>query len=165
MTLSAQADAVRLVAVLTEKGLTLGIAESLTGGALAAEIVSVPGASATLLGGVVAYATPVKATVLGVDAVLLERHGPVHPEVAEQMADGVRRAVQVAGRPADIGISTTGIAGPDSPDGQSVGTVWIGVSAGERTESQLFRFDGDRSEVRAQSVQASIALLLRVLGE
>lgn len=158
-------DAGRLVAALTARGWTLGVAESLTGGALAAEIVSVPGASATLLGGVVAYATPVKATLLGVEEVLLEEHGPVHSEVAVQMATGVRNAVQVAGRGADVGISTTGIAGPDSPDGQPIGTVWVGVAVGERTESRVFRFDGDRSAVRAQSVQAAIAAALRMLGE
>jgi nicotinamide-nucleotide amidase len=161
----AQGDAARLVALLTERGLTLGVAESLTGGALAAEIVSVPGASSAFLGGIVAYATPVKATVLGVDEALLEQHGPVHSEVAGQMADGVRAAVQVEGRPADIGISTTGVAGPDSPDGQPVGTVWIGVSTSERTESHVFRFDGDRSAVREQSVHAAIATALRLLGE
>lgn len=161
----AQGDTARLVALLTQRGLTLGVAESLTGGALAAEIVSVPGASSTFLGGVVAYATPVKATVLGVDEALLEQYGPVHSEVAKQMADGVRTAVQVAGRPADVGISTTGIAGPDSPDGQPVGTVWIGVSSSERTESVVFRFDGDRSAVREQSVHAAITTALRLLGE
>ncbi|WP_417508491.1 CinA family protein [Microbacterium sp.] len=160
-----EADAARLVSVLIAKGLTLGVAESLTGGALCAELVSVPGASATLLGGVVAYATPVKATVLGVDEALLDTHGPVHSEVAAQMATGVRKAVQVAGRPADVGISTTGIAGPDSPDGQPVGTVWIGVAVGERTESQVFRFDGDRSAVREHAVRAAIGAALRMLGE
>ncbi|MGP6176689.1 CinA family protein [Microbacterium sp. A196] len=153
------------MSLLSVKGLTLGVAESLTGGALAAEIVSVPGASATLLGGVVAYATPVKATVLGVDEALLEKYGPVHSEVAAQMATGVRKAVRVAGRPADVGISTTGIAGPDSPDGQPVGTVWIGVSRGEQVDAQAFRFDGDRSAVREQAVRAAIGVALQMLGE
>lgn len=150
---------------LRSRGWTLGIAESLTGGAVAAEFVSVSGASAVLLGGVVAYATPVKHTLLGVDAGLLEEHGPVHPVVAKQMADGVRSAVAVDGRRADAGISTTGIAGPDSPDGQPVGTVHIGVvtPAGERTEA--FHFSGDRAEIRAQSVQAAFATMLELLRE
>lgn len=158
-------DAARLVAALTARGLTLGVAESLTGGALAAEIVSVPGASATLLGGVVAYATPVKATLLGVDAALLEAHGAVHPEVAAQMATGVRQAVMVGGRRADVGISTTGIAGPDSPDGQPVGTVHIGVAGLDGVRTELFRFDGDRASVREQAVRAAIAAALIALGE
>lgn len=150
---------------LRSRGWTLGIAESLTGGAVAAEFVSVSGASAVLLGGVVAYATPVKHTLLGVDAGVLEEHGPVHPLVAKQMADGVRSAVAVDGRRADAGISTTGIAGPDSPDGQPVGTVHIGVvtPVGERTEA--FHFSGDRAEIRAQSVQAAFATMLELLRE
>ena len=158
-------EAERLVAALVARGWTLGIAESLTGGALAAELVSVPGASATLLGGVVAYATPVKATLLGVDAALLDEHGPVHAEVAAQMATGVRDAVQIAGRPADVGIATTGIAGPDSPDGQPVGTVHIGIATPDGLRTHVFRFDGDRAAVRAQSVDAAIDAALMAMGE
>lgn len=157
--------AAELVAALSARGWTLGIAESLTGGALAAEIVSVPGASATLLGGVVAYATPVKASLLGVDAALLEEHGPVHPLVAQQMADGVRDAVSVAGRSADVGLSTTGIAGPDSPDGQPVGTVHIGVATPVRVRAFLLRLDGDRVSIRAQTVDAAIEKLLEEIRE
>ncbi|MEW1973513.1 CinA family protein [Microbacterium profundi] len=157
--------AAELVAALTARGWTLGIAESLTGGALAAEIVSVPGASATLLGGVVAYTTPVKASLLGVDAALLEEHGPVHPLVAEQMAGGVRDAVSVAGRSADVGLSTTGIAGPDSPDGQPVGTVHIGIATPMRVRAFSLRLDGDRASIRAQTVDAAIEKLLEEMGE
>lgn len=158
-------DTARLVAALTARGWTIGVAESLTGGALSAEIVTVPGASATLLGGVVAYATPVKASLLGVDAALLAEHGPVHPEVAIQMATAVREAVQVDGRRADVGIATTGIAGPDSPDGQPVGTVHIGVATPDGARAYGFRFDGDRAAVRAASVQAAVAAVLTALGE
>lgn len=157
--------AAELVTALTERGWTFGVAESLTGGALAADIVSVPGASAAFLGGVVAYATAVKASLLGVDAVLLNEHGPVHPRVAEQMAMGVRTAVQVGGKPADVGISTTGIAGPDSPDGQPVGTVHIGVATPNGVHCFAFQFAGDRASVRAQTVDASIRAALDQLGE
>ena len=158
-------DAAELVAALTARGWTLGVAESLTGGALAAEIVSVPGASATLLGGVVAYATPVKASLLRVDAALLDEHGPVHPLVAEQMAEGVREVVGVTGRAADVGLSTTGIAGPDSPDGQPVGTVHIGVATPSRVRAFSLRFDGDRASIRAQTVDAAIEKLLAEMRE
>ncbi len=158
-------DTARLVAALTARDWTIGVAESLTGGALSAEIVSVPGASATLLGGVVAYATPVKASLLGVDAALLAEYGAVHPEVAIQMATGVREAVQVDGRRADVGIATTGIAGPDSPDGQPVGTVHIGVATPDGARAYGFRFNGDRAAVRAASVQAAVAAVLTALGE
>ncbi|WP_298038111.1 CinA family protein [uncultured Microbacterium sp.] len=158
-------DAKRLVSALLEQGWTLGIAESLTGGALASEVVSVPGSSGTLLGAVVAYATPVKATLLGVEESLLDEHGPVHARVAEQMAEGVRSCVAVEGRVADVGVSTTGIAGPASPDGQPVGTVHIGVAGPFGTSSERFVFSGGRAEIREQTVQSAIALLLRSLEE
>lgn len=145
-----------LLSALRDRGLSLGVAESLTGGALCSALVAVPGASAVLRGGIVSYATEIKRSVLGVDTVLLERYGPVHPEVAAQMADGVRRAMSVGGVSADVGISTTGIAGPDSPDGQPVGTVHIGVSIGAHTSTRKFHFDGDRAEVRAATVSAAL---------
>lgn len=157
--------AAQLVAALTERGWTLGIAESLTGGGLSAEIVSVPGASATLLGGVVAYATPVKASLLRVDAELLDSHGPVHARVAEQMATGVRTAVGVDGVAADVGISTTGVAGPDSPDGQPVGTVHIGVSTPTGVRAFTFLFQGDRASIRSQTIDAAISMALETVRE
>ncbi|MDQ0613104.1 nicotinamide-nucleotide amidase [Microbacterium sp. W4I4] len=157
--------AAQLVSALRERGWTLGVAESLTGGAVASEIVTVPGASAALWGAVVAYATPVKHTLLGVDADLLAAHGPVHPEVAVQMADGVRRAVAVDGRPADVGIATTGIAGPESPDGQPVGTVHIGVATPFGARSRVFVFEGSRDEIRAQARDAAIELALEAVRE
>ncbi|MDQ0645257.1 CinA family protein [Microbacterium murale] len=157
--------AAELVAALTRRGWTLGIAESLTGGGLTSEIVSVPGASATLLGGVVAYATPVKGSMLGVDTALLNEYGPVHPMVAAQMATGVRTAVAVDGRPADVGLSTTGIAGPDSPDGQVVGTVHIGIATPSGDRAIAFLFEGDRASIRAQTVDAAIEALLAEMRE
>ncbi|MCM3779102.1 CinA family protein [Microbacterium hydrocarbonoxydans] len=152
------------VDALTRRGWTLGVAESLTGGAVAAELVSVPGASAVLWGAVVAYATPVKHSLLGVDEALLAAHGPVHPRVALQMADGVRRTVAV-GQPADVGIATTGIAGPNSPDGQPVGTVHVAVVTPECSVSESFRFDGDRARIRASSANAVLSLLHRLTWE
>lgn len=141
------------------------MAESLTGGALSAAIVSVSGASAALLGAVVAYATPVKHSLLGVDAELLAANGPVHPEVAMQMAAGVRQAVQVSGRAADVGVSTTGIAGPESPDGQAVGTVHIAVVSPKGAAAEAFEFAGDRTQIRSQAVEAALSLLVRHVRE
>ncbi|ALX66811.1 CinA family protein [Microbacterium sp. XT11] len=155
----------RAVSVLGDRGWTLGVAESLTGGALSAAVVSVPGASATLLGAVVAYATPVKHTLLGVDGELLAEFGAVHPEVARQMAAGVRAAVAVDGRPADVGVSTTGIAGPTSPDGQPVGTVHIGVVTPESTTVTSLILAGTREEIRRQTVDAAVDALLGAIGE
>ncbi|KQV04061.1 damage-inducible protein CinA [Microbacterium sp. Root322] len=158
-------ESAAVLAALGRRGWTLGIAESLTGGALCADVVAIPGASAVLLGGVVAYATPVKATVLGVDAALLAAHGPVHPQVALQMADGVRDVVGVGGVPADVGVSTTGIAGPDSPDGQPVGTVHIGVVTPVASRNTAFHFSGDRDAIRAQAVAAALREVLAVVAE
>ncbi|MEV7620518.1 CinA family protein [Microbacterium sp. NPDC089321] len=157
--------AAQLIDALRERGWTLGVAESLTGGAIASEVVSVPGASAALLGGVVAYATPVKHTLLGVDSRLLAEHGPVHPDVASQMAEGVRRAVAVDGRAADVGISTTGIAGPESPDGQPVGTVHVGIATPSGVQSIPHLFAGTRAEIRQQAVEAAIAAALDAVRE
>jgi len=157
--------AVQLIDALRERGWTLGVAESLTGGAVTSEVVSVPGASAALLGGVVAYATAVKHTLLGVDRRVLSEHGPVHPDVAAQMAEGVRRAVAVDGRSADVGISTTGIAGPESPDGQPVGTVHVGIATPFGTRSIPHRFSGTRAEIRQQAVEAAIAAALDAVRE
>jgi len=154
-----------LVVALHARGWSLGVAESLTGGSVAAEIVAVPGASAVLWGGVVAYATPVKHTLLGVDAALLSEFGPVHDEVAIQMADGARRAVSVEGRPADVGISTTGIAGPTSDDGQPVGTVHIAVVTPHQRISRRFLFSGDRARIREQARDAAISAALDVVRE
>ncbi len=153
----------QLVALLRERGLTVGVAESLTGGELASALVSVPGASQVLLGGVIAYAAGVKHSLLGVDAALLEEHGGVHPEVARQMAEGVRQAVAVAGRAADVGIATTGVAGPDPADGQPVGTVYIGIAIAGATEIHAHSFVGDRAAIRRHASEAALAAALSAL--
>ena len=153
----------RVLELLRERGRTLAVAESLTGGLLADAFVRVPGASAVLLGAVVAYATPVKHTVLGVDAGLLARTGPVDPDVARAMADGVRGVVAVDGRPADVGVSTTGVAGPGPQDGHPAGTVWVGVAVGERLVARGATLQGDRAAVRAGAVDLPLEALLEVL--
>ncbi|TFC00474.1 CinA family protein [Cryobacterium adonitolivorans] len=152
-----------MVAALTARHLTIAVAESLTGGLLVAELVRIPGASAVVNGGVVAYQTPIKHTLLGVDDVLLAEHGAVHPEVARQMATGVRTALAIEGRPADIGISTTGVAGPDEQDGQSVGTVYLGLSFGDKVRAISVSLTGDRSEIRAQTVACAIEAVCQLI--
>ncbi|HAQ59183.1 MAG TPA: damage-inducible protein CinA [Microbacterium sp.] len=147
---------------LRERGWTLGIAESLTGGSLASALIAVPGASAIVLGAVVAYAAPLKHTLLGVDADLLAAHGAVHPEVARQMAEGVRRTVAVDRRWADVGIATTGIAGPGSPDGQPVGTVFLGLASPLGSQVVRLDVDGDRDSIRATTVQRALSMLAAV---
>lgn len=158
-----QASVERVLELLRSQGRTLAVAESLTGGLLADAFVRVPGASAVLVGGVVAYATPVKHSLLGVDAELLGARGPVDPEVARQMADGVRRAVAVDGRPADVGVSTTGVAGPEGQGGKPPGTVWVGVAVGDRLVAHGATLVGDRAEVREATVALAVEALLDAL--
>lgn len=149
---------------LRTRNMTLAVAESLTGGALSATLVAVPGASDVLRGAVVAYATAVKASVLGVDPDLLAARGPVDPEVARQMAQGVRRSLAIDGRDADIGVATTGVAGPASQGGHPVGTVHIGVSAAGQVSSRTFLFPGDRLAVRTAAVDAALQMVRDWLG-
>lgn len=114
--------AAALVALLTRRGLTVAVAESLTGGGVLDALVAVPGASRCVRGGVVAYATDLKSALLGVDEELLARQGAVHPEVATQMAAGVSRRLV-----ADVGLATTGVAGPDPQDDRPPGTFHVAV--------------------------------------
>ncbi|MEO7374483.1 MAG: CinA family protein [Terrimesophilobacter sp.] len=154
----------RAVAALTAGGETIGVAESLTGGALVAELIKTPGASVVVNGGIVAYRTALKAALLGVDAGLLAEHGPVHPEVAAQMAVGVRQALAVAGVPASIGLSTTGVAGPDAQDGQPVGTVFIALARGGDVHTRALALTGTRNEIRDAVVDAALRWLVEELG-
>ncbi|MFE7748490.1 CinA family protein [Streptomyces sp. NPDC057428] len=146
---------------LEERGETLGVAESLTGGLVAAELTAVPGASRTFRGSVTAYATPLKRDVLGVDGALLDERGAVDPDVAQAMAVGVRRVLG-----ADWGVSTTGVAGPEPQDGKAVGTVFLAVSgpAGVRKVAEL-RLNGGRADIRRESVRTLLELLSGELGE
>ena len=146
-----------LIAELKARGETLAVAESLTGGLVVATLVDVPGASAVVRGGVVAYATPVKHSVLGVSEDLLEAEGAVHPEVARQMAAGVRIALSVDGEPATWGISTTGVAGPDPQDGKPVGTVYVGIASAAGAEAFELHLDGDRGAIRHATVSELLA--------
>jgi nicotinamide-nucleotide amidase len=152
-----------VVAELTRRGLTIAVAESLTGGLLVAELVSVPGASAVVNGGVVAYNTALKRSLLGVDARLLAERGAVHPEVAGQMANGVRIACAVEDVPAAIGIATTGVAGPDPQDGQPVGTVFVGISSDSGTSILSLRLEGSRQAIREAVVFESLVQLKKIL--
>lgn len=148
-----------LLELLAGQGRTLAVAESLTGGLVTATLVEVPGASRVLRGGVVAYATELKHELLGVDADLLAAHGAVHPEVASQMAQGVRARLG-----ADVGLATTGVAGPDPQDGKPVGTVFVAVSGGASVVRSL-TLSGDRAAIRAGSRDAVLALALDCLGD
>ena len=146
-----------LVDRLAARGETVATAESLTGGLLAATIVDVPGASAVFRGGLVVYATDLKATLAGVPADLLEERGPVDQDVAAALADGARDRCG-----ATWGMATTGVAGPTPQDGIAVGTVMVAVS-GPSSAGLALRLDGDRFAIRAATVRAAIALLSTTL--
>lgn len=157
--------ATRLVATLTERHLTIAVAESLTGGLVVAELVAVPGASLVLNGGVVAYNTEVKHTVLGVDAQVLASHGPVHPDVASQLAANVREVLAVGGVAADVGIGTTGVAGPEPQGGHPVGTVFVGIAVGPTVVAFPLNLDGDRRAIRERVVYESLLRVEKMLDE
>lgn len=161
----------QIIRLAIAQDIRIAVAESLTGGLLASTLVEVPGASRALSGAVVAYAADLKRTLLGVDDTLLLCEGPVNSEVAQQMASGVRHACATRREegflPAEIGVSTTGVAGPD-PDpqsGQARGTVWIAVSSGADSEAIRVMLSGSRAEIRAGAVQAALQLLYAKLSE
>jgi len=153
-----------VVRALIDRGLTIAAAESLTGGLVTAELTSVPGASAVVLGGAVVYATELKHSLLGVDADLLAAEGPVHPEVARQLASGVRERLAVDGRPADLGVATTGVAGPEPQGGRPVGTVFVGVSSARGTRAVALELSGDRDAIRRATVVSAVAVIAEELG-
>ena len=140
----------RLHAALHERSQTVGCAESLTGGELAALLSSTPGASATFVGAVVSYATSVKRTLLGVTA---ER--VVSAECAAQMATGLRDLLGV-----DWALSTTGVAGPDLQEDQPPGTVHVGLAGPGGVRTVLLALGGDRTAIRSATCLAATALLL-----
>jgi len=150
----------QVLARLQARGHTVAVAESLTGGLVAAALTDVPGASASFRGGVVTYATELKAALLGVDAGLLARHGAVYPAVAAAMAEGVRERLG-----ATYGVATTGVAGPEPADGQPVGTAHIAVSAADDTVVRTIALTGDRHAIRRLTVEHVLGLLLGRLRE
>jgi PncC family amidohydrolase len=150
-----QDSAAQIVRRLTDAGLTVAVAESLTGGAVCDALVAVPGASACLRGGVVAYATETKSSVLGVDADLLARRGPVDPQVVTAMAAGVRALFC-----ADLGVATTGVAGPDPQDGHAPGEVHVAVADATGVNAVSLQFTGGRTQIRHAARDAALRLLL-----
>ena len=147
------------MSALAERKQTLATAESLTGGLLGGAITAVPGASTVYRGGIIAYATELKAVLLDVPAGLLDRHGPVHPDVAAAMATGARDRLG-----ATWGLATTGVAGPDPVDDHPPGTVCIAASAGVPVTRSL-ALAGGRDGVRRETVEEALRLLWDVLRE
>jgi nicotinamide-nucleotide amidase len=149
-----------VVESLRERGSSVAVAESLTGGALCSALVDVPGASAVLRGSVTAYATGLKADLLGVDPDLLARVGAVHPDVAAAMAAGARTRLGAV-----WGVATTGVAGPDSQDGHPPGTVHVAAAGPEGIRVRSLVVHGARPLVRQLAVMHALEVLRRaVLG-
>ncbi|MCD4525081.1 CinA family protein [Nocardioides sp. cx-173] len=137
---------------------TLGTAESLTGGRLAALLTSVPGASRSFRGGIVSYATEVKTDVLGVPLALVEEHGVVSAACARAMAEGARRVLG-----ATYAVSTTGVAGPDRQEDQPPGTVFVAVAGPAGTTVLSLELTGGRAAIQERTCEEALAALLGLL--
>ena len=148
---------------LLARGATIAVAESLTGGLLGGALTDLAGSSSTFRGGVVAYATELKASLLGVDPDLLRRHGPVHPDVAAAMARGVALRLQ-----STFGLATTGVAGPGAAEGRASGEVYVALAGpgvrGDGCSVLSLRLDGGRDDVRREAVRRALALAAEELA-
>lgn len=137
-------------------GRTLATAESCTGGGIGAALTAVPGASNVYKGGIISYCNEIKHRLLGVEENLLEKYGAVSAPVAEAMAAGARAALGT-----DMAVSVTGLAGPGGDEfGNPVGTVFIGWTDGENTRVKHCLFSGTREEIRRQTVEAALNMIL-----
>jgi nicotinamide-nucleotide amidase len=160
VTSAAPSTAERVHAALLARSETVAAAESLTAGLFCATLATVPGASATLRGGAVVYATDLKTTLAGVPAELLAAHGPVSEATAAALAEGVRTRCG-----ATWGVGLTGVAGPDPVEGHGAGRVYLGLSDGLLTVVHELDLPGDRAAVREGAVETALARLLDRLPE
>ena len=153
-------EAVRVIARLKEKGLTLATAESCTGGLLGKRLTDVAGSSAVYLGGVISYAYAVKEALLGVDAALLREKGAVCAEVAEQMACGVRTRLH-----SDVSLATTGNAGPGTDEkNQRVGEIYVACATAAGCAVRRLELSGSRPENREEACTAALELLIECIS-
>jgi nicotinamide-nucleotide amidase len=151
-------EAAAVLAALAAGGHTLAVAESLTGGLLAATLTDVPGASAVFRGGVCAYATDLKTALLDVPDTLVRSDGVVSASVAVAMAQGVLQALG-----STYALGTTGVAGPDPQEGRAVGTVFVAVAGPAGAQSQELRLAGERGDIRRSTCLAALSMLRRTL--
>ncbi len=154
----AQELTAQLHAELTERDATIATAESLTGGELGALLSAAPGASEAYVGGVVSYATRVKQQLLGVGDDLVEAHGVVSAQCAEQMARGLRELLDV-----DYAVSTTGVAGPTRQEDKPVGLVYVGVAGPHGVWSEELHLDGERPEIREETCLQAVKAVLQAI--
>jgi nicotinamide-nucleotide amidase len=143
------------VRALLDRRQTLAVAESLTGGLVAATLVEIAGVSAVFRGGLVVYATDLKHSLAGVPEELLAEVGPVDPDVAAALAAGVRQRCA-----ADWGLATTGVAGPEPQDGKPVGLVYVAAASPDRSTVRRLDLTGSRADIRVATVAAVLGLLV-----
>lgn len=148
----------RVHLLLRATGTTVATAESLTGGRLAVAMTDTPGASETFLGGVVTYATELKASVLEVDQQVIEDKGVVSPECAKAMASGVRALTG-----ATYGLATTGVAGPTEQEGKPPGTVFVGIAGPGLVEAVALELSGKRGQIQERTVREALTAFEAVL--
>ena len=144
-----------LIKKLQEKNLTLAVAESLTGGLVAASLTEIPGASKVIKGSITAYSDEIKQNVLNVNEDTITNFTSISEQVALEMAINVRKIMK-----SDIGISTTGVAGPEKSAGFAPGLVFVAISIGDHNMCQKLEITGDRSKIRNQTVQEILQLTL-----
>ncbi|WP_415274541.1 CinA family protein [Aquiluna sp. Uisw_065] len=152
----------QVIALAKKAGLSIAIAESITGGALASVLIGVDGASEVILGGIVAYQDRIKEQLLGVSPALIANQSAVDAEVAAQMAEGVReRLSKAAGKDASlvIGVATTGVAGPRSVSGRKPGEVYIAISSSLGVTVYSESFEGSRNQIRMLTQDRAIEIL------
>lgn len=150
--------AYEIIQKLGQRHLTISVAESLTGGLVAASLTQIPGASAVFKGGIIAYGDEIKQQVLKVDPALITKFTSISDPVAQSMATNVREIMNT-----DIGIATTGVAGPDKSDGFAPGIVFVAISIGDHKICQKLELVGDRTQIRDQSVNEIFKLTLSQL--
>lgn len=152
-------NAQKIVQLLRERNETITCAESITGGALTSELVSIPGASHVLKGSIIAYSTEVKVSELKVEPILIQEFGVVSEEVALAMARGVKAKFA-----AEWAISLTGVAGPGASHGVPAGTVWLALLGPGFEETVKLELMGEREMVRRGAVESALGVLERILS-
>ncbi|MBI5700824.1 CinA family protein [Candidatus Saganbacteria bacterium] len=138
---------------------TISVAESITGGLISARLTNLSGSSDYFIGGIVSYSNRIKIQELGIPAAIIAKEGPVSSQVAELMADGIRRRFKT-----NIGLAITGCAGPDPLPPAPVGLIYAAVAIGNQIEWKELRLQGSRAEIREKASQAALGLLWFALG-
>lgn len=150
--------ALEVVEKLKEKNLTIATAESLTAGLLSSKLAEIDGASKVFKGGIVAYQNEVKENILNIDSKTIDKYSSVSPEVAILMAENVRKKLKT-----DLGVSTTGVAGPGLVGDKKIGTVFVAISFSEHNMCLELNLSGDRQSIREESCSKLFELILEKL--